>query len=265
MLRDSQVWSNSNFFTKINQRHDQLMRTGLYFESLFLIPLFSGVFERNRSYAWAFVFQPVASQTWLQGRRSRHDRCDGVFQSPRQRYVYGPTLPQSTKQLTRRRVRYLDRLASLQSSDDSGESTEAANGGSEEDVSTRQGSELSGSEVDTADGLAGIDEIQATAAEGDSTSTGDTDQEVEDDGKTIYLPTGAGNDVRLFRAMLRAGSEDKWQEQLRRNVNELQLAGQDAWAHELSSPEKGCLIVAKSGIFSVTQTYFNEASSKGVA
>lgn len=240
------------------------MRIGLSLESLLLISPFFGVFESNRANAWAFIFQPLASQTWLQGRRSQHDRCNGVFRPPRQRYVFRPTLPRLTTQPTGGRVRYLDRLVSLQENDDSGESTEAANGGSDEDVSIRQGSELSGSEVDTAGGLAGTDAIQATAAEGDSTGTGDTEQEVEDDGKTVFLPTGAGNDVRLFRAKLRAGSEDKWQEQLRRNVNELQLAGQDAWAHELSSPEKGCLIVAKSGIFSVTQTYFNEASSKGV-
>lgn len=239
------------------------MRTSLSLESLLLISPFSGVFERNRALAWAFIFQPLAPQTRPQGRRSPHDCCDGVFRSPRQRHVYCPTLPRLTTRPTGGHARYLDRLASPQSSDDLGESTEAANGGSEEDVSTRQDSELSGSEVDLAGGLAGTDAIQATAAEGDNSSTGDTEQQVEDDGETVFLPTSAGNDVRLFRAKLRAGSEEKWQEQLRRNVNELQLVGQDAWAHELSSPEKGCLIVAKSGVFSVTQTYFNEASSKG--
>lgn len=72
------------------------------------------------------------------------------------------------------------------------------------------------------------------------------------------MPTGDNKDFRLFRAKLRAGSDDKWKEQLRRNVNVGQLAGQDAWAHELSAPEKGCLIVAKSTQFSMAQTYFNE-------
>lgn len=80
----------------------------------------------------------------------------------------------------------------------------------------------------------------------------------EDDGEPIFLPIGNSKDVRLFRAKLLAGSDEKWQEQLRRNVNVGQLGGQDAWAHELSTPEKGCLIVAKSTMFSTTQTYFNQ-------
>lgn len=81
------------------------------------------------------------------------------------------------------------------------------------------------------------------------------------DGETVYLPAGDNSDFRLFRAKLRAGSDEKWREQLKRNVNVGQLAGQDAWAHELSAPEKGCLIVAKSTEFSMAQTYFNEVSS----
>lgn len=82
----------------------------------------------------------------------------------------------------------------------------------------------------------------------------------EGGGETVYLPTGDSKDFRLFRAKLRAGSDEKLREQLKRNVNTAQLGGQDAWAHELSAPEKGCLIVAKSQEFSMAQTYFNEVS-----
>lgn len=85
-------------------------------------------------------------------------------------------------------------------------------------------------------------------------------EEEEGSGETVFLPTGDNKDFRLFRAKLRAGSDEKWQEQLKRNVNVAQLGGQDAWAHELSAPEKGCLIVAKSQEFSMAQTYFNEVS-----
>lgn len=87
--------------------------------------------------------------------------------------------------------------------------------------------------------------------------------EEEGSGETVYLPVGDNKDFRLFRAKLRAGSDEKWQEQLRRNVNTAQLGGEDAWAHELSAPEKGCLIVAKSQEFSMAQTYFNEVSRGG--
>ncbi|CAB1105571.1 unnamed protein product [Ectocarpus sp. CCAP 1310/34] len=87
----------------------------------------------------------------------------------------------------------------------------------------------------------------------------DRGEEEHEEGDTVFLPTGDNKDFRLFRAKLRAGSDEKWKEQLRRNVNVGQLAGQDAWAHELSAPEKGCLIIAKSTQFSMAQTYFNEA------
>lgn len=87
------------------------------------------------------------------------------------------------------------------------------------------------------------------------------EEEDEEQGETVFLPSGENTDFRLFRAKLRAGSDEKWQEQLRRNVNVAQLDSQDAWAHELSAPEKGCLIVAKSSEFSISQTYFNEVCS----
>lgn len=116
------------------------------------------------------------------------------------------------------------------------------------------------------------EELETTAAIEEGEKTGGEEQELaekeeeaeaeeeeeEGDEETVFLPTGDNKDFRLFRAKLRAGSDEKWQEQLKRNVNVGQLAGQDAWAHELSAPEKGCLIVAKSTEFSTSQTYFNE-------
>lgn len=100
---------------------------------------------------------------------------------------------------------------------------------------------------------------EGSAEEKADGKTGQKDGGAEEgEGETVYLPTGDNKDFRLFRAKLRAGSDEKWQEQLKRNVNVGQLAGQDAWAHELSAPEKGCLIVAKSTEFSMAQAYFNE-------
>ena len=96
--------------------------------------------------------------------------------------------------------------------------------------------------------------------EKENAAEAEEEEEEEGSGETVYLPTGDNKDFRLFRAKLRAGSDEKWQEQLKRNVNVAQLGGQDAWAHELSAPEKGCLIVAKSQEFSMAQTYFNEVS-----
>lgn len=105
-----------------------------------------------------------------------------------------------------------------------------------------------------------VEDAVAKDGEGEKENAAE-EEEVEDDGETVFLPTGASGDFRLFRARLRAGSDEKWREQLRRNVNEEQLKGQDAWAHELSTPEKGCLIIAKSSVFNFAQTYFNEVST----
>lgn len=99
------------------------------------------------------------------------------------------------------------------------------------------------------------------ADEGTQTGTDSSSEaEDEDEEEQLFVPTGDITDRRLYRAKLFAGSDEKWKEQLRRNGNQGQLAGQDAWAHELSAPEKGCLIVAKSSVFSIGQTYFNEVS-----
>ncbi|CAM9895623.1 unnamed protein product, partial [Hapterophycus canaliculatus] len=117
--------------------------------------------------------------------------------------------------------------------------------------------------VASAGAVAGVTrEGEGAAEDKEDGETGREDGEAEEEqgeGETVYLPTGDNKDFRLFRAKLRAGSDEKWQEQLKRNVNVGQLAGQDAWAHELSAPEKGCLIVAKSTEFSMAQAYFNEA------
>lgn len=88
--------------------------------------------------------------------------------------------------------------------------------------------------------------------------TSESEKQEEDEGEPIFLPVGDSKDLRLFRARLLAGSEEKWREQLKRNVNVGQLDDQDAWAHELSTPEKGCLIIAKSTMFSFSQTYFDQ-------
>ena len=171
---------------------------------------------------------------------------------------------------------------------DSGENAESADGGTEEDISTQ---EESAAAIPGRAGNVSRDEAKLAAGEVDVEPAGDSDvdyataalgereaadvsveeteeksapkeekqEEEEDDGETVYLPSG-DKDFRLFRAKLRAGSDEKWREQLKRNVNVAQLGGQDAWAHELNAPEKGCLIVAKSSVFSLTQTYFNEVS-----
>lgn len=179
---------------------------------------------------------------------------------------------------------------------DSSESAESADGGAEEEISTQQedaaaaaaipgertGSrhEVPQGEVDVVEpaaaGAADVGEDANAAAAAPGAAEGAAvraeekeeavpgaapKEEVEDDGETVYLPSGDNKDFRLFRAKLRAGSDEKWREQLKRNVNVAQLGGQDAWAHELNAPEKGCLIVAKSSVFSLTQTYFNEVSS----
>eukprot|EP00752_Nemacystus_decipiens_P018726 g16789.t1 len=108
-------------------------------------------------------------------------------------------------------------------------------------------------------GTSGADAQQDQKENAQEEEEAEAEEEEEGSGETVYLPTGDNRDFRLFRAKLRAGSDEKWQEQLKRNVNVAQLGGQDAWAHELSAPEKGCLIVAKSQEFSMAQTYFNEA------
>lgn len=171
---------------------------------------------------------------------------------------------------------------------DSGESAESADGGTEEEISTQEEdvaaipgersdeAKLTAGEVDAVEPAGDSDVDDATAAalgqgEGAEVRAEETEEqsapkeekqeEVEDDGETMYLPSGDNKDFRLFRAKLRAGSDEKWREQLKRNVNVAQLGGQDAWAHELNAPEKGCLIVAKSSAFSLTQTYFNEVST----
>ncbi len=114
---------------------------------------------------------------------------------------------------------------------------------------------------DTKDtGMAGQEE--KGEGEGGEGAGAEGEEEGDGGGETVYLPAGDNSDFRLFRAKLRAGSDEKWKEQLKRNVNVGQLAGQDAWAHEISAPEKGCLIVAKSTEFSMAQTYFNEVSSR---
>lgn len=122
----------------------------------------------------------------------------------------------------------------------------------------------------SADGKAGGVQIDSDTGEGAGKAEGQQEdqdkveekevEEEEGSGETVFLPTGDNKDFRLFRAKLRAGSDEKWREQLKRNVNVGQLSGQDAWAHELSAPEKGCLIVAKAQDFSMAQTYFNEVS-----
>lgn len=84
------------------------------------------------------------------------------------------------------------------------------------------------------------------------------EQEEKGELEQLFVPAMDTSDRRLYRAKLFAGSDDKWREQLKRNVNEGQLGGQEAWAHELSAPEKGCLIVAKTSMFSLAQHYFNE-------
>ncbi|CAM9456001.1 unnamed protein product, partial [Ectocarpus fasciculatus] len=146
--------------------------------------------------------------------------------------------------------------------------------GAEEEAARKDGSNA----ADGADAAAASAAVEASAADGaigDGVQSGEgtaaaaakgpvekeeaEGEEDDEEGDTVFLPTGDNKDFRLFRAKLRAGSDDKWKEQLRRNVNVGQLAGQDAWAHELSAPEKGCLIVAKSTQFSMAQTYFNEA------
>lgn len=175
---------------------------------------------------------------------------------------------------------------------DSSESAESADGGAEEEISIQQEDAVAGSrdeahgklpsassgEVDvveptgdasdeggdaTAPAAAAVGATEGAAVraeEKEEAVPGDAPkEEEEDDGETVYLPSGDNKDFRLFRAKLRAGSDEKWREQLKRNVNVAQLGGQDAWAHELNTPEKGCLIVAKSSAFSLTQTYFNEA------
>lgn len=151
-----------------------------------------------------------------------------------------------------------------------GEGTEA--GAGEEGVSPGEGATANTSDIEVS---RGDPEEHGAAGLGDHPTEDNHDvkegskkeeepakqeEEEEDSGEPIYLPTGDSKDVRLFRAKLLAGSEEKWQEQLKRNVNAGQLAGQDAWAHELSSPEKGCLIVARSTMFSTMQTYFNQVS-----
>lgn len=126
------------------------------------------------------------------------------------------------------------------------------------------GAQIDGDAGDVAAKADGQTDQQKEAEEGEGAQQ--EEQGEEGSGETVYLPTGDNKDFRLFRAKLRAGSDEKWQEQLKRNVNVAQLSGQDAWAHELSAPEKGCLIVAKSQEFSMAQTYFNEVrvQCKGV-
>lgn len=162
---------------------------------------------------------------------------------------------------------------------DSGESAEPEDGGIEEERSIPEGVDRIPSA--SSDGCEEVTPPQAretveAANDQDVTAASEADaisakedtaeetregvDEAEDDGEPLFLPSGDNKDFRLFRAKLRAGSDDKWREQLKRNVNEAQLAGQDAWAHELSTPEKGCLIIAKSGAFNMAQTYFNEVS-----
>lgn len=161
---------------------------------------------------------------------------------------------------------------------DSGESTEPEDGAIEEERSIPEGADRIPSASDSCEEVtppqareaveAANDQDATAASEADAVSakqdtaeeTRENVDETEDDGEPLFLPSGDNKDFRLFRAKLRAGSDDKWREQLKRNVNEAQLAGQDAWAHELSTPEKGCLIIAKSGAFNMAQTYFNEVS-----
>lgn len=132
-----------------------------------------------------------------------------------------------------------------------------------EDTTPIQGNEAAVEAVTNEDATAaaseGVVPAKKNAAE-EETGGGDAAEETEDDGEPLFLPSGDNKDFRLFRAKLRAGSDEKWQEQLKRNVNEAQLGGQDAWAHELSTPENGCLIIAKSGAFNMAQSYFNEVS-----
>ena len=235
-----------------------LMRSGSSLEGLLLIFPFAGAFLGNRALFFSFLARPLPSDPWQS--RSRHD-FDCRFQSRIQRHVYHHHRSPLFNLRSGRRVRCVTRLAGAsQDNDDAGEDMGTGGGGSEEEVSVRPDSDLPRSEVNHPLGGAEQDAVQAAGADraGDKEDKGGE----EEDGETVFLPTGAGNDFRLFRAKLRAGSEHNWQQQLRRNVNTLQLGGQDAWAHELSAPEKGCLIVAKTSVFSVTQTYFNEASSK---
>lgn len=238
--------------------------------------------------AGSFVGQQATLSGCLRRSTSRKNQYDA--DSRTQFDACSPV--QARRRITRRR--HLSRAPRVMpmSTDggDSSESAESADGGTEEEISTQQedtaaipaertssrdeahgklssssgkvdvegdapddGDDATAAAAGAAEGAAVRSEEKEEAVPGDAPK-----EEVEDDGETVYLPSGDNKDFRLFRAKLRAGSDEKWREQLKRNVNVAQLGGQDAWAHELSAPEKGCLIVAKSSMFSLTQTYFNE-------
>ncbi|CBJ27043.1 conserved unknown protein [Ectocarpus siliculosus] len=186
-----------------------------------------------------------------------HDTCTSSVRGTRCRHLSCPAQP------------WMSMSAAGREND-----AEAGDGsnGTEEEAARKDGSNAADGadagaavvEASAADGAIddGVQSGQGAAAEEDKGPVKKKEAEGEEEdkeGDTVFLPTGDNKDFRLFRAKLRAGSDEKWKEQLRRNVNVGQLAGQDAWAHELSAPEKGCLIVAKSTQFSMAQTYFNEA------
>lgn len=241
--------------------------------------------------AGAFLGQQTILSGCLRQSTSRKNQHDA--DSHTRFYACSPV--QARRGITRRR--HLSRAPRVMPMStggaDSSESAESADGGAEEEISIQQEDAVAGSrdeahgklpsassgEVDvveptgdasdeggdaTAPAAAAVGATEGAAVraeEKEEAVPGDAPkEEEEDDGETVYLPSGDNKDFRLFRAKLRAGSDEKWREQLKRNVNVAQLGGQDAWAHELNTPEKGCLIVAKSSAFSLTQTYFNEVS-----
>lgn len=155
------------------------------------------------------------------------------------------------------------RLAVSGGEESGGESGEPADGGIDEETSIQDGdNDVVPGDVDPSAASTG-EGVAATAGQKapESGKGAGADAEGEQEEETVYLPSGDNKDFRLFRAKLRAGSDENWQKQLGRNVNEAQLGGQEAWAHEVTGPEKGCLIVAKSTAFTMSQTYFNEVGS----
>lgn len=168
----------------------------------------------------------------------------------------------------RRRRHFRNRIGLLGlATNDSDETPEAGYGA--EDPRSKEDSAAPKSDTDASSNMSGAlrtedgahPETNESGVEKETENhTSELEKQEEDGGEPIFLPVGDSKDLRLFRARLLAGSEEKWQEQLKRNVNVGQLADQDAWAHELSTPEKGCLIIAKSTMFSFSQTYFNQVS-----
>lgn len=80
-------------------------------------------------------------------------------------------------------------------------------------------------------------------------------QPVEDD--ELMMPLSDDTmDWREFRARLVAGSRQAEEP----SANRRSAEGAREWAHPVTRPEKGCLLLAHPKMFADSQTYFNQAS-----